>query len=87
MLDIDYFPLINFFTLVFLMIVALYCYMKVRRYIINLVIFLFSLIIGINSMSATDMPFNPMFQIFFLVFHTTLILIMSIEVHAKRESF
>ena len=81
---IEYFPLINFFMLIFLIILSLYCYTKVRRYLISLVVFLFSLIIGIRSMSETEMPFTPYIQVFFIVFQVIIILLMSLELRNKE---
>lgn len=80
-LNLDYNPLIAFFTLVLLMFLALYLYLKVRRFLLSVVVFVFSLIIGINALSQTDIPFTPMIQIFFLVFQICIILIMSVEAY------
>lgn len=80
---IDFYPYITFLSLIFLLVLHLYCYVKIRRFLINLVIYLFSLIIGYQAFNESTIPFTPFFQIFFLFFQTTILLIMSIEVRTK----
>ncbi|GAH57233.1 unnamed protein product, partial [marine sediment metagenome] len=41
-----------------------------RLFLPILIVFLFSLIIGINSMSLEYIPFNPYVSIFFILFQS-----------------
>jgi len=64
--------------LVILMVLMMYFYKKVRRLLPIIVIFLFSIIIGIYSISIVGLPFTPWFQLFFILFQSV-IFYMSIE--------
>jgi len=81
---IDFYPYLTFISLIFLLILHLYCYLKVRRFLINLVIYLFSLIIGYQAFNESTIPFTPFIQIFFLFFQTTILLIMALEVNNRN---
>lgn len=81
---LDFYPIMTFLTLIILIVLSLYCYLKVRRFLLNLVIYLFSLIIGFNALNESTIPFTPYIQIFFLFFQTTILLIMAIEVRTKN---
>lgn len=81
---IDFYPYLTFASLIFLLILHLYCYLKVRRFLINLVIYLFSLIIGYQAFNESTIPFTPFIQIFFLFFQTTILLIMALEVNNRN---
>ena len=70
------------FLLIFLMIFMIVLYIKVRRFLLILIIFLFSLILGINSLSV-DIPLSPYFQILFILFQSCFFLITSIELYTK----
>ena len=81
---LDLYPYMTFATLIILIILNLYCYLKVRRFLINLVIYAFSLIIGFNAFNESTIPFTPYIQIFFIMFQSTIFLIMAIEVKTKN---
>jgi len=60
------------FLLLFVLIILMIHYSKrVRYYVIIIVIYLFSLIIGFESLSHPHTPFTPMFEIFFIIFQTS----------------
>lgn len=78
-LNLDYIPYLTFGILIFFIILALYCYIKVRRWLLSFTIFVFSLIIGVYSFNEANLPFAPMFQIFFLFFQVVIFIIITIE--------
>ena len=58
------------FMMVFLMVLMLYFYMKINKFLPILVIFLFSIVFGMTSFVVAYIPFTPYIQIFFMLFHT-----------------
>jgi hypothetical protein len=56
--------------MVFLMVLMIYLYVKIDRFLPLLVIFLFSIIIGMVSFSGSYLPFTPFIQLFFILFQT-----------------
>ena len=77
------YPLMTFFALMFLFGLMLYCYMKVRVFLVILVIYLFSLIIGFMALNESIIPFTPYLQIFFLIFQSIIFIIVALEVFRK----
>jgi len=63
-----------------LMIIVLH-FEKIRIFTIVLVIFLFSIVIGILSMSIKELPFNPYLPLFFILFQSILFIKFTIEVY------
>jgi len=74
-------PFIALFILIILMIIMVVLYLKVRIWLVILIVFLFSLIIGVYSLSFEYIPFNPWFSIFFILFQLGFFLQMSLEVY------
>ena len=56
--------------IILLMVLMIYCYVKIKRFLPILVVFLFSIIIGMLSFSGSYLPFTPWFQLFFMLFQT-----------------
>jgi hypothetical protein len=56
--------------MVFLMVLMIYLYVKIDRFLPLLVVFLFSIIIGMVSFSGSYLPFTPFIQLFFILFQT-----------------
>ena len=83
---LGFYPLMTFFAIIFLFCLMLFCYIKVRVFLVILVIYLFSLVIGITAMNESIIPFSPFLQIFFLVFQSIIFIIVSIEVFSKNEN-
>ena len=77
------YPLMTFFGIIFLFALMLYCYMKIRIFLVILVIYLFSLIIGFSALNESIIPFTPYLQLFFLVFQTIIFIIVALEVFRK----
>ena len=63
------------------MVFMVIMYMKVRIFLVILIIYLFSLIIGINSLSLEYIPFNPYFSIFFILFQSSFFISISLEIY------
>jgi len=78
------YPIMTLFIIVFLFALMLFCYLKIRVFIVILGIYLFSLIIGILALSESIIPFTPYIQIFFLIFQTLIFIIVSIETFQKE---
>ena len=77
--EIDYLltPIISFLILFILMIIMVFLYAKMRVFLPILVVFLFSLIIGIVSLGTPNFPFSPWFQVFFIMFQTIFFVLTS----------
>ncbi|MGB5911851.1 MAG: hypothetical protein WBH31_11710 [Promethearchaeia archaeon] len=76
-------PILTFLIIIVLMAVMLIVFLKIENWMVCLVILLFSLIIGILSISMGDIPFTPYFQIFFIVFQSVIFLITSLDAFTK----
>jgi len=83
---LGFYPLMTFFVIIFLFALMLFCYLKIRVFLLILAIYLFSLIIGLSAMNESIVPFTPFLQIFFLLFQTIIFTIVSIEVFSKNEN-
>lgn len=77
-------PLFMIITLLFLMLIMVSLYMKVRIFLVILVVFVFSLVMGNISLSNGDIPFSPYLQIFFMVFQTFIFILTSIDAFGKK---
>ena len=84
--DFDTFvtPLISLLVLFVLMIIMVALYVKVRVFLIILIVFLFSLVLGSMSLNQGDLPFTPYFQMFFLLFQTMIFMLTTLSVFKKR---
>lgn len=58
--------------LVLLMVLMIYFYVKIVKILPMLIIFLFSIVIGMISFTGSIFPFSPWFQLFFILFQTIL---------------
>lgn len=79
------FPIFAVIIIIFLMLLMVYLYRKVGIWYLSLGILMFSIIIGINSLSFNSIPFTPYFQSFFILFQTIIFLIHSIEMYKFRQ--
>lgn len=82
---LGYYPVMSLLFIVFLTMLMVFCYLRMRVFVLMLIIFVFSLIIGVNSMSETIIPFTPYLQLFFLLFQTTLFVMVSIDTFKKSK--
>ena len=78
----------HIFTLVFFMLLMIYTYRKIKDIIPIIVIFMFSLMIGIDCISHTHTltEFSPLFEIFFLVFQSTIFLLSALDYHTSSKN-
>lgn len=76
---LGFYPLMTFFAIIFLFGLMVFCYLKIRVFVLILGIYLFSLVIGFNAMSESVIPFTPYLQIFFLIFQTIIFVLVSID--------
>ena len=86
---IDNIPYIvlSFLILFNLIIFMLFFYFKIsnkNKFLIVLLIFLFSLIIGVISITENILPFSPYLQIFFLLFQTSLFITPILKYKRKK---
>ena len=72
--------------LVIMMILMIYAYKKIRKFLPVLIIFLFSIVIGLSAMSILGFPFTPWFQLFFILFQTIIFYYSVIELR-ENEGF
>lgn len=77
------FAIFSFFVLVSLMTLILFLYLKEHRFELILIVFLFSLIIGVTSIADFNLPFSPYFQLFFLLFQTIVFYLVIEEKYVK----
>ena len=76
-------PILSVFILFLIMFITIILFLKIRIFLVILVVFLFSLVIGISALSETSIPFSPYLQIFFLLHQSIIFLITSIEVSSN----
>lgn len=79
-------PFIALFILIILMIIMAILYLKIRLFLPILVVFLFSLIIGFNSISYEYIPFNPYFSIFFILFQSVFFIETSLQQYNRYKT-
>ena len=64
--------LTSIILIILLMVLMIYCYAKINPFLPVLVVFLFSIVIGMVSFTGSYLPFTPWFQLFFMLFQTIL---------------
>lgn len=79
--------ILTMLILISLMVLMLFLHLKVRRFELILVLFLFSLVIGIYSLTKSMLPFFPYFQIFFMLFQTVLFVIKVIQYKQIKRGY
>ena len=60
-------PLLALGFLMFILLVGLYNFAKIRRPIVALILWMFSIIIGMESMNVPYLPFTPFLQVFIIL--------------------
>lgn len=63
-------PLMSLGFLMFILILGVYGYVKVRKPIFSFITWMFSIIFGMESMKIPYLPFTPFLQIFIILFQT-----------------
>ena len=74
----------HLFVLVFFMLLMLYLFMKIVNFLPILVVYTFSLLIGVESFTHLHTPFSPLFELFFLMFQTTIFLLTAFNVYDNK---
>ncbi len=74
----------HLFVLVFFMLLMLYLFMKIVNFLPILVVYTFSLLVGIDSLTHLHTPFSPLFELFFLMFQTTIFLLTAFNVYDNK---
>lgn len=77
-------PILSVVVLFLLMGIMIVLFVKMREFLFILIVFLFSLIIGVLSISEGLVPFTPYFQLFFLTFQTILFFITSFNFYEEN---
>lgn len=72
--------------MIFLMVLMLVLYLKYKKYNLIIIVYLFSLIIGVESFTIGYLPFTPWFQIFYVVFMTIIFVYTSIDYNNYKKS-
>jgi len=80
----------HIFVLLFLLLLMLYLFFKMPKDLKEclpiLVVYMFSLLIGMESFGHLHTPFSPNFEFFFLVFQTSLFLLSSFTVYSNYHN-
>ena len=71
------------FSLIIIISLLFITLKKKENYLLFLIIFLFSLLIGVISLTEYIIPFTPYLQFFFLLFQSSIFIITSLEVYKK----
>lgn len=74
-------PILSLFFIIFLIGIMIFCYLKMRVFLVILTIYLFSLIIGIMFLSLENIPFTPYLQIFFILIQSVIFIVVSLELY------
>jgi len=80
--------IISLSILIFLMSLMFFMYYSKRRieFVPILLIFLFSIILGIGSISI-QLPLTPYFQIFFILFQTIFFVLAALDYYYKKRGW
>jgi len=70
-------PMLAF--LMFLLLIGIYNFAKIRRPIIALILWLFSIIIGMESMNIPYLPFTPFLQLFIILMQSYFFVQLSVK--------
>lgn len=76
--------MLSVFFIMVLIGLMIICYLKIRIPLVILLIFLFSLIIGIMFLGQEGIPFTPYIQLFFLFFQSTILIITFLEAYNDK---
>ncbi len=71
--------------LLIFMVLMIYLYRKAEFDLPIIIVYLFSLVIGMEAISHLHTHFSPFLEIFFLLFQTSLFLMKGLEYHKARK--
>jgi len=72
-------PFLITFSLIILMIIMVYLYKKTKIWLVIFLMFLLSLLIGINIILLDYIPFNPYISIGFILFQFIFFILITIK--------
>lgn len=72
-------PIVSAFILVFLMVSMVYLYRYQRFFLLVFIVWLFSVVFGLISISNFWLPFTPYFQIFFMLIQTVYFFLTALD--------
>lgn len=78
--------IVSVLVLFLLMVVMIVVYSKLRVFLVILVIFLFSLVMGMNAIEDITIPFSPYLQMFFLLFQTIIFILTSLGAYKEFKN-
>jgi len=73
-------PFLITFSLIILMIIMVYLYKKTKIWLVIFLMFLLSLLIGINIILLDYIPFNPYISIGFILFQFIFFILITIKI-------
>jgi len=78
-------PLFSVIILIILMLIMVSLYRKVKIWLVIFIMFILSLLIGINSLLLDYIPFNPYLSIGFILFQFTFFILISIKLYKRYK--
>jgi len=76
-------PFILIFILIILMIIMVILYTRMKIWLVIFIMFILSLIIGINLLHLNYIPFNPYLSIGFILFQFIFLILISIKLYKR----
>ena len=77
-------PLISIIVFILLIVLMIYVYRNMKFIELVLLIFFISMIVGVMSIQVNILPFSPIIQTFFMMFHLIMLLNALINTNFKR---
>jgi hypothetical protein len=74
-----------FLMFIVFMVLMVYCYQRLRKPLPIIVIYLNSLWASMLSLGSQQFPFTPQFQVFFMLFQSSLFLIFALEYSTQKK--
>jgi len=79
------FTTIHFVILFFLIILLIYCFKVIRNILPIITVYAFSLIIAMESLTHSHFPISPMFEIFFMIFQTSIFIVSALDYYNNKK--
>ncbi len=77
-----------FLIMILMISLMIYLYMKLNirgKYIPIFIVWIFSIEVGFNSMPSPFFPFSPNFQLFFILFQSSILVLTGLELYNGKE--
>lgn len=75
--------LMGMVIIIFLMIFMAILYAKVRIFLVILIVYVFSLVIGVDALQDFTIPFSPYLQVLFLLYQSLFFLLTAIKTFSR----